>query len=44
MQVILSVTVMLADLSVTIMQVTVSVQLSEYVGDHFYCNYAGGSL
>ena len=39
----------LVDLSVAIMQATVSVTLmqleqSEYVDDNFYCNYAGGSL
>ena len=50
MQVILSVTVMLVDLSLAIKQVTVSVAnivssfCSEYMGDNFYCNYAGGSL
>ena len=49
---VLSVTGTFVDLSVAIMQMTVSLQLyfagdsfgSKYVGDHFYCNYADGNL
>ena len=49
MEIVLSVPVILVGLSLAIIHVTVSaaiiqLEMSEYVGENFYCIYAGGSL